>query len=1136
MSSPPSIAVGSVVGGFRIEEKIGEGGMAVVYRATQEDLGRPVALKIIKPDLLADATFRARFERESRVTSAVDHPNVIPIYAAGDENGIAFLAMRLVDGIDLRTLIEREGALEPPRAARIVAQAARALDAAHTVGLVHHDVKPGNILLGGDDHVYLTDFGLAKYGPARDPLTRPGQALGSLDYMAPEQIRGEAVDARADQYALGAVLYEALTGEPPYGDQKGMRVLWAHLQDQPPPPSAKVPNLPRALDQVVARALAKDPDERYPSAGDLGEAALAAAGGAPLPTPAPSPAPALGAAAPRPADGTPEPIATSVEPASRRPLRFQLKPGFSYVHQPLATEEHVIPLLGNEDVVDSLAERIAHSAGGSFLVTGFRGVGKTTVIARALERLDANGDGAPRVLPIFLNVARPRTTEELMFDVIRRLFETLVDAEILGRLGPEVQRQLILAYTRTSMSFKETRDNTVERARGVGVGAAAPLVEALSAKLDFSKKTSDSLATEASFLAYSDADVEHDFVRILSLFRRGQEPDDHARRGWRRQMLGGASLKGSAPAWDGKVVVVIDELDKLTAREDGMRCIEELLNGLKNLLTTRGVHFLFVAGPDLHDVALRESNRGNSVYESVFGWHLYVPCVWSGTGRLLDAVVADVPERQQHYLNSLRDYLEFKARGVPRLLLMEFNSFVEWDGDEAFLTLRPWDLARLEFYAELERTLERFLHQDTRAPVFSVAIDDDRWRVGAYYVTDWILRNRSTFTVDDVVGSDRGLTIDPLLVLSASKVERLLEHLVEHEVLERVRGNAADETYFGDVPEAQRPVYRLAEDTVAKLDSFMRINERERAQLVPEREGSLSEPAPAQPWADTDPDVAVVMNRYVLHKEIDRGGLGRVYRAYDRSTGQEVAVKLLESSAIYGDERVRARFLRKGELAKSVSHPNIAATHDVFSEDDGRLGIVMEFIDGTSLGHVLGRTPMSAADAVAITRQLLDAVEYLDGCGVVRLDLKPSSILLDHDLRPVIVDLGLAKSTGEGAARYATMAEGVVVGTPAYAAPEQLAGEPVDIRGDLYSVGLLLFEMLAGRPAREGDEPMRIIFNAVTEDVDLTGLEVSPELHDVLARALSREPDGRYSSPREMRAALDSAPEAGPSEPRVHAA
>src|SRR6478735_4782940 len=266
---------GSVFAGHRIESVAGRGGMGVVYRATQLALDRTVALKVIAPGLLEDQTVRSRFVRESKVAASIDHPNVIPIYYAGDENGIAYIAMRYVPGDDIRSLVRREGHLEPERAARIVAQLGSALDEAHSAGLVHRDIKPANVLLTAEDHVYLTDFGLTKHALSVAGTTKPGHWVGTLDYVAPEQIRGERVDARADVYALGCLLYYTLTGEVPYKREGDEARLWAHLHDPPPKPSEH--GVPEVFDGVVARALAKDPEERYPSAGDLGRAAKAAA-------------------------------------------------------------------------------------------------------------------------------------------------------------------------------------------------------------------------------------------------------------------------------------------------------------------------------------------------------------------------------------------------------------------------------------------------------------------------------------------------------------------------------------------------------------------------------------------------------------------------------------------------------------------------------------------------------------------------------------------------------------------------------------------------------------------------------------------------------------------------------------------
>ena len=255
--------------------------MGVVYRATQLGLDRAVALKLVAPERAADANFRARFEREARVAAAIEHPNVIPVYGAGEEDGRLYLLMRWVPGTDLEALIRRSGPLDHAHAAAIVAQVAAGLDAAHAVGLVHRDVKPANVLLGGEDgsgHVYLSDFGLTLDPSAHTRVTDSGEWFGTVDFMAPEQFEGGPPDARTDVYALGCVLHAALTGEPPYHRASVPATILAHLHDPPPHPSATV-GVPQAFDAVVARSLSKRPRDRYRSAGELAKAALTAAGG-----------------------------------------------------------------------------------------------------------------------------------------------------------------------------------------------------------------------------------------------------------------------------------------------------------------------------------------------------------------------------------------------------------------------------------------------------------------------------------------------------------------------------------------------------------------------------------------------------------------------------------------------------------------------------------------------------------------------------------------------------------------------------------------------------------------------------------------------------------------------------------------
>ena len=264
---PAAPAVGSRIAGYLLEEEVGAGGMAVVFRARDARLDRPVALKVLAPGLAGDEEFRRRFLRESRAAAAVDDPHIIPVYEAGQAGGVLFIAMRYVSGGDVRDLLRRQGPLAPARVAAIISPVASALDAAHGVGLVHRDVKPGNMLIdarpGRPDHVYLSDFGLAKSGSA-SALTGTGLYLGTAAYMAPEQIQGRGVDGRTDQYALGCAAFELLCGKVPFERDQDMAVIWAHLSAPPPPVASRRAGLPARVDGVLARALAKAPDDRYP--------------------------------------------------------------------------------------------------------------------------------------------------------------------------------------------------------------------------------------------------------------------------------------------------------------------------------------------------------------------------------------------------------------------------------------------------------------------------------------------------------------------------------------------------------------------------------------------------------------------------------------------------------------------------------------------------------------------------------------------------------------------------------------------------------------------------------------------------------------------------------------------------------
>jgi serine/threonine-protein kinase len=325
--------VGDEFADYRLQAVIGRGGMSVVYQAEHPRLGNGIALKVLAAELAADDIFRTRFLAESRIAASMNHPHVIPIYDVGSSDGLLYIAMRRVSGTDLRQLIAKRGPLQPQTAVSLLSQAARALDAAHRMGLVHRDVKPENLLIERDDdadseHLYLADFGISRLGMARNGLTLTGQFLGTVDYVAPEQISEPSVYGSADQYSLGCVLYECLTGRVPFGKDLDGAAIRADTQDRDPRPALLRTDLPPAVGEMFARVLAERPGDRYNTCREFMQAASVAVGDlatAPLSSavsrtiqPGSAPADYRAEAAPAHADYRWEPTHEAPEPADGR--------------------------------------------------------------------------------------------------------------------------------------------------------------------------------------------------------------------------------------------------------------------------------------------------------------------------------------------------------------------------------------------------------------------------------------------------------------------------------------------------------------------------------------------------------------------------------------------------------------------------------------------------------------------------------------------------------------------------------------------------------------------------------------------------------------------------------------------------
>jgi hypothetical protein len=380
------LSAGDEFAGYRIERRLGRGGMGILYLAIEPGLDRRVALKLIAPEAAADEVFAKRFAEESRIAASIEHPNVVPIYAAGEEGDVPYIAMRYVSGSDLSRRLLDEGRMGPERAVALIAQVADGLDAIHVAGLIHRDVKPPNVLLSGEEaseHAYITDFGVARNLATESGLTQTGRFVGTLDYVAPEQISGGTVDARVDVYALGCLLFKLLTGEVPFPREGEAARLYAHLNDPPPAPSLYAPGVSMALDDVVVRAMSKQPEDRYPSAGDLGRAALAALSGAPVAMPERTVA--TGAAATRET----ETAATQAADPTRQTDRLAPDSG------PAGSRSRLLVAGGLAAAVAVVIAAIALAAGGG----GDGGGGEATATTTGKEEAPARGQNKPDAKP-----------------------------------------------------------------------------------------------------------------------------------------------------------------------------------------------------------------------------------------------------------------------------------------------------------------------------------------------------------------------------------------------------------------------------------------------------------------------------------------------------------------------------------------------------------------------------------------------------------------------------------------------------------------------------------------------------------------------------------------------------------------
>jgi hypothetical protein len=790
--------------------------------------------------------------------------------------------------------------------------------------------------------------------------------------------------------------------------------------------------------------------------------------------------------------------------------RLSLRPTFRYVHEPLAAYDRRVPFVDSSELNSALLQRLQYSDGGAFLLTGFRGVGKTTLVQSLIAQLHESGRGL--VLPVFLTVARPMDGTALLIQIVRRLYESLLDLGILADLEPEIAALITLAYSRTSLMFK--RSQSAQGESSITGSVDVKVLPSFAPKLGISRKEVRSLAIEASYLAYTEADLEHDFQRIILLLKRGW-------RGRRRRRWG---IRGRQRRGEGlvrpRIFIILDELDKIGESDEGIGSITKIVTTLKSILSLQGVCFIFIGGTDLHDEYLRDLRRGNSVYESTFGWMGYAPCCWNAADQIIASVAMPRNSSEYGIMQSFQRYVSYKGRGVFRKIIQELNSFVTWQYGVPELRFSGASQERIEFYSELEEAVRSM--PSRRAPgLLGSEIERDRERLGWYYLSDLIIASAGVpFKPRDLIAGASDVSPHQSFGVRAKECQALLEHFKDNGIVE-FAGNETrdlDATRVGDFVPEPEPTYRVSDRILSRLRLLVKSSETERealkkAAFATENVGRLAADRSA---LGLPPGLLELLgDRYEVLAVLGMGGMGIVYQGRDKALDIPVAIKI-PRMFLQGVPEANARAQREGRQLARLNHPNVSKLIDFrFDARTGMSAIITQLVQGESLRECLNRGPIGQHHAVRIAVKLASALEHIHAAGLVRLDLKPNNVILRERDEPVIIDLGIVRAPSDDTMTELTV-PGAIIGTPRYMAPEQLIGAGVDRRADIYALGLILLEMIRGdlpwrnRMVAELREEPELLASAVNDP------RFSPKLREIILTATSASPEERYQSPEAM--------------------
>lgn len=787
-------------------------------------------------------------------------------------------------------------------------------------------------------------------------------------------------------------------------------------------------------------------------------------------------------------------------------VTIPLKPIFRFAHEPVRPGDS-LTFIGREAELDDLVQRILFSDGGAFLITGYRGVGKTSFINQVIGRLNQAAPwaskflGEVQVLDILLNIARPLQPAELMHHIIRRLYQGLIEQNILSSLPQALRDELLLAYYRTSVNMTRKLAESSEKSFGFNEASLGTEHMKATLKSSLSYKQSATRNFEISFLGYDDKAAENDIIRISHSLAAGYTK--------KRTLLEELRdfVENKPPKRVRlKIVFVFDELDKLeefgqAVGDAGGPVIDELLGSLKNLFTTSGISFIFIAGKDLQERWLDDVGRGDSVYESVFSYDKYLPCMWADVDEMCDLLVERDELLRYSYqaLTDFKKYLSFKGRGIPRRINKGFNEYVKWNEGNPRLSFTRQDLRRIRFYANLQDVIsehDELLFGDIHEEV--AGTQQDKKRLGIYYLVDWVLRQgNAEFTLADAINASKHLSskIAPAEEIAPRVITDILNVLLSKEYLQEVQAGI-DRTHVMDLNTPTEKRYKLTQRRLAEMEGLAGAFDEEALVLKRDevREHRIS--------------------GYGIVDLIGSGGMSRVYRAVDEKNGRLVALKVQQIYSVPGSYELEL-FKREAEILKSLDHPNIVKFYEA-GERNGQRFIAMDYIDGIDLSTLLKNfRQVSVSVAISVITRVANALSYVHGKHFVRLDLKPSNIMLSKAGGVYLIDFGTAKS-------ISTTSADTFIGTPMYMSPEAYEGKGLDVRSDIYSLGVVLYEMITGSRLFKGlsvTQLMREKSNTIRLNLP-EHLDIPPKLEEIIFRCLRKSPEDRFQDVEELIAEL----------------